>query len=252
MSLRVTLFFAETVNCLQTGPVILTHTAHVFQFPLYSPLRPTIILSNRRESSSMSKRTKSVRHIVMKNMKTTTFLSLLPIASGLVTPQKAASSWPFSASRWLMYNLTYDGDPVTGDALYFNFTSDQTAMEPSISVDCEVNRKQPYWQPCSMLIAKSADWNRGVSIIRDTISALSRENICRPRPDPPKFVLDTSSVIEWLTLDTAGLGDAAAHDRHDQPQYHALLHECIFRPSYFLQCGTLVLSPTNISLRCML
>lgn len=116
----------------------------------------------------------------MKNMKTTTFLSLLPIASGLVTPQRAASPWPFSASRWLMWNLTYEGDPVTGDALYFNFTSDQTAMEPAISVDCEINRKQPYWQPCSMLIAKSANWNRGVSIICDTICALSRENVCPP------------------------------------------------------------------------
>lgn len=106
----------------------------------------------------------------MKNMKTTTFLSLLPIASGLVTSQRATSPWPFSASKWLMYNFTYDGDPVTGDALYFNFTTDQTAMEPAISVDCEINRKQPYWQPCSILIAKSADWNRGVSIIRATVS----------------------------------------------------------------------------------
>lgn len=119
----------------------------------------------------------------MKNIKTTTFLSLLPIASGLATPQRATSTWPFSASRWLMYNFHFDEDPVTGDALYFNFTSDQTEMEPAINVDCEINRKQPYWQPCSMLIAKSADWNRGVSIICDTIPTLSRENICRPWPD---------------------------------------------------------------------
>lgn len=98
-------------------------------------------------------------HLVMKkNMKTTLFLSLLPIASGLATSPREGM-WQFADSRWLMWNLTYDGDPVTGNRLYFNLTSDPTPSEPAISVDCDIFRQQPYWQPCSMLIAKSADWN---------------------------------------------------------------------------------------------
>lgn len=107
-----------------------------------------------------------VHLVIKKNMKTTLFLSLLPIASGLATSPHD-DVWQFADSRWLMWNLTYSGDPVTGDKLYFNLTSDPTASEPAISVDCEIFRQEPYWQSCSMLIAKSDGWNRvGSFLIR--------------------------------------------------------------------------------------
>lgn len=106
----------------------------------------------------------TVHLIVKKNMKTTAFLSLLPIACGMAIPSQD-DEWQFADSRWLMWNFDYIGDPVAGDFLYFNLTSDPTASEPTISVECEIWRKQPYWQPCSMLIANSADWNRGVWVL---------------------------------------------------------------------------------------
>ena len=98
-------------------------------------------------------------------MKTTLFLALLPITSGLATSYEESDLWRFHDSRWLMFNFHYSGDAKDGEALYFNLTSDPTAEEPAVSVDCEIIRAQPYWQPCSMLIAKSTDWNRGVWVM---------------------------------------------------------------------------------------
>lgn len=100
-------------------------------------------------------------------MKTTPFLSLLPISSGLATSYREASAspWLFHGSRWILYDYHFNGDPETCRLVYFNLTSDPTASEPAVNADCEIDRTKQSWQPCSMLIAKSADWNRGVWVL---------------------------------------------------------------------------------------
>lgn len=99
------------------------------------------------------------------NMKPTSFLPLLPIASSLVTPHEETNPWQPGEPRWLLWNFYYTGNGEQDDALFFNLTSDPASFETPVSAECEIFRTWHYWQPCSMLIAGSADLNQGVWVM---------------------------------------------------------------------------------------
>lgn len=113
-------------------------------------------------------------------MKTTSLLPLLPIASSLVTAHEETNPWQAGEPRWLMWNFYYTGNGEQDDALFFNLTSDPGSFETPVSAECEVLRAWHYWQPCSMLIAGSADLNRGVWVMplptTDTINIQIRHS----------------------------------------------------------------------------
>lgn len=98
-------------------------------------------------------------------MKTTFFLSFLPIASSLVTTHEETSPWHPPEPRWLMHNFHCSGKPEHDDILYFNLNSDPGSFETLVNAECEIFRAWHYWQPCSMLITGSADGNQGVWVM---------------------------------------------------------------------------------------
>lgn len=149
-------------------------------------------------------------HLLAKNMKTTLLLSLVPISSGLATSfrETSTSPWLFYGSRWILHNYHFNGDPETCRLIYFNLISDPTASEPAVNADCEIDKTKLSWQPCSMLIAQSADWNRGVWVMpmptTDTVNLEIMHAFTNASAAPHLFynlVRETSGSCELLSND---------------------------------------------------